>query len=900
MSRWQREPAADLESPFLDEELLRPAETNEGAERDEEWFEALDEPASAEAEEYEEADQELDHGEQAEFEPANDESGVAEECEDEPGIESRGAGVDLESGEGEAPEEEAGPSRPEFEDEAADTTLFNDRFQIHPDYNTGDPQQAPPVWRDSDRTRELLARKGSPGEKDREYLASALIRQVRTVVLYWQVSDYYRMMAAGTNPSPTMTLFVLLFPGEAKDNTGIKDLNDKVLGYQLNAQYTRRRQQVISELYWRPGDKFLLVGQDYKTATVLTLEGNRTEFVARLAVLDAKLRDILLREILPEAAKDAEAKGEKERLDKIKELQRTLEKNKKYRFDIFFGLTSVQPRAAAMPPIDTTFLLVTEALKGAAIAKFVAKEGAAKGALEKRFSKIIKPDPKKLDTRGKQYQEQPFLKAVVTAGDIKGFMAKSPHRDQPVDLLHIYVDTVWTVSFMKYRRWFIGNPDVIRDVRKKALVQPPTKAGLKYSLATQRFLLEMWLVLLNLLDFIKDFLLAEFRKEVVRYHDDALALFNQLRHRPFVQIDWPRLERVLTHDSRQTARIAVLGATSEFQFYSGAADHEERIFFSMDIRDLGVVMALAYEEANEEIAFRKYTGVRLMEETFKATDPGNEQRRFTYDRVVEVFRNYHAKLVATPAPGHPGLAEARRVFGADMRAHLDMPEFDQALQFMLGGDEVFVAAHPYFEKYVHAILGELDRTPLSSGIWNVRAAVAFSKAGKGDPATQRPRNQASHHQAMSLADQAPSILKTLERTNRRIERLIDMLEANPKKKDQAPQFRKQLEALRLLKLFARVNHGQPKLLSLPDVNRLLRVLRTGNVAAALATGRVELVDFDGTVVDAAGLSKKAAALEDAVRKKVGVDNTHVDPLPVTKMPKWIEKLLDKLFPIKTT
>ena len=34
--------------------------------------------------------------------------------------------------------------------------------------------------------------------------------------------------------------------------------------------------------------------------------------------------------------------------------------------------------------------------------------------------------------------------------------------------------------------------------------------------------------------------------------------------------------------------------------------------------------------------------------------------------------------------------------------------------------------------------------------------------------------------------------------------------------------------------------------------------------------------------------------EERVRAAVGADNKHVDPPPVTKLPKWIEKLLEKL------
>ena len=64
----------------------------------------------------------------------------------------------------------------------------------------------------------------------------------------------------------------------------------------------------------------------------------------------------------------------------------------------------------------------------------------------------------------------------------------------------------------------------------------------------------------------------------------------------------------------------------------------------MDIRDLGVALMLLYEHATEEIEAKKPTGVKLMEETFKSTDAINEQRRFTYDRVVDTFRRDYAIL----------------------------------------------------------------------------------------------------------------------------------------------------------------------------------------------------------------------------------------------------------------
>jgi hypothetical protein len=164
---------------------------------------------------------------------------------------------------------------PSAESDAADTTLANDQIEVRPAYNTDDPEKAPIIWNHSDRVRVLIERRGDLDVKERKELASAVVRQLRTVVLYSGVLAFFRSAAKNTNPSKTMSLYVVLFPGEAKDNTGIKDLNDKVLGYQLNGQYIYRRQQELGKLFGLPGDKFWLVGQDYKTAYILTLEATR-------------------------------------------------------------------------------------------------------------------------------------------------------------------------------------------------------------------------------------------------------------------------------------------------------------------------------------------------------------------------------------------------------------------------------------------------------------------------------------------------------------------------------------------------------------------------------------------------------------------------------------------------
>lgn len=85
----------------------------------------------------------------------------------------------------------------------------------------------------------------------------------------------------------------------------------------------------------------------------------------------------------------------------------------------------------------------------------------------------------------------------------------------------------------------------------------------------------------------------------------------------------------------------------------------------------------------------------------------------------------------------------------------------------------------FFAEYVAAIVADLDTMSYDKDrTLNMRASIAFSSA---DP-QYRKDVQLSHQEAMKLAEVAPNTLKRLERTQRRIERLIDMLEANDKKK----------------------------------------------------------------------------------------------------------------------
>ncbi len=417
--------------------------------------------------------------------------------------------------------ESAGPS-------ADSALLFTfDEPDFNPESTTDDNTRLSEIWSSSDNLRRLLERQGDPNEDDRKKLKGALVYQLNTLVLYWQMGVFLRALRNRETTAKTISLYILLFPGEAKDNTGIKDLNDKVIGQWWNAEYIRQRFKAIESIFgsadiFESGDKeFMVAAQTYKTAYIITYEKTRKDFVKKLGELDKKLAEILLM-ILVKVEKEVDEKQKEEKDKKkkdeykkqLKEI-RTLRKklNKKgYKFDIFFGFKTLKPSRSSK--LEEVYLLVTEALKGAAIARYVAKMKTLKMKPAQKFARGIEPDNRRLDARGKEYDWRVYMKASDMAEKIKGLFVHG--YMEGYFIREIYIDTVWTSTFIKSKNLHWGNPDVIRDVRKKKLEQPQMgKGNMTYSLPLQKDLLELWLVVLNMLDFVKRFKFDEFKKELL-------------------------------------------------------------------------------------------------------------------------------------------------------------------------------------------------------------------------------------------------------------------------------------------------------------------------------------------------------------------------------------------------
>ncbi|MHC2297252.1 hypothetical protein [Rhizobium mongolense] len=762
----------------------------------------------------------------------------------------------------------------ESDGRSADSLLYG-HVDADPRYVSFRDGELSPVWEESERLRTLLRHDGRPTGDDRAFLEQAVERQLPTLKLYKQAT-----LLKNQKPQD-LTLFVIVFPGEAKDNTGIKDLNDKILGYKLNNLFIKCRQEAIAKLFWRTDadlpPKYVTVGSDYKTAQILGVGKSRQDFADQLKKLDEELVKCL-QSLLPAA--EEEAKDDKERLKRIAELKGKLKKG--YRFDFLYGARTAD--FAFKDPLEATFLMLTEALKGAGIARFMAKCGASSRG---KICGGLKADPKNQDQRGKGYDHGMFINVIKKAGVINDEIRST------AQLLYIWIDKVWAVVLYEYRRRvYVMNPHVIRDIRKKAVERPKFKDGIKskgYFRLQVRYL-ELWLVAVNALDLVKDFLTNEFRKDVATYHAKALVAFNEVANES-AKIHWDKLEQVLTRDFRQgSSPLPVQGRASEFRFYAYSSDHMAQIFFSMDIRDLGVQIALLYDWFIGEIEVHRYRGVDLMVETFASSDLINQRKRVTYDKVIATFRKYF------PLTNVPEALDAARKAFYGVGPDLHRPgSFEASVQVMMGGDEIFVAAHPIYSMFVCAIVADLREETYAGRPLDLRTGVAYSRAKEQkDPTDQKKVNWAVHDQALGLATSSLNALKGHERAHRRIERLIEKLESNPKKRHLAAQYTAKLEALGLMKMFARSNYRFPWIMPRGDY---LDAIRRLTEKYDWTKPHTELVNDKCKTVDAGVLKREVGELEEEIKGKVGWDNYHVDPPPLpTSMPPTVKKLLDWLLP----
>jgi hypothetical protein len=271
----------------------------------------------------------------------------------------------------------------------------------------------------------------------------------------------------------------------------------------------------------------------------------------------------------------------------------------------------------------------------------------------------------------------------------------------------------------------------------------------------------------------------------------------------------------------------------------------------MDVRDLGVDLMAFYEIANVIVTDDKLKENDLVDLTLRAGDATVQRKRVTYDTVVAVFKKYYQALLQSGSR-----AAAEKTFGTALQGEGRIPDFDQCVQVMLGGDEIFVAAHARFAQFESQIVSDVAAATFEGLPLNLRIAIAHSSAkrvdqginqGPSDP--QREENFYSHDYALFLGAESQGFLKGLERLQRRMELYIRILESVEKKKRLAPGFAKQLEALHLTELYTRTKFLATRPRPQWVYDTLLRMWAEGDLKGAAGSPDFELVDFSNKTLD---------------------------------------------------
>lgn len=653
------------------------------------------------------------------------------------------------------------------------------------------PAAPPDAWLGSFRTHLSLRRANATDLVQRSNARDWLARQTERQAPYLSL---FRNLRSDEDEDRYAALYVLVFPGETTDNTGTKDLNDKVIGYSLNAQYVVERNKTIRTMFDSPDSPFHVISQTYKTTLFgVTEVTERTPalFERAMADMDDAFRALLLKYV-QKFLDEATDETSQDRIDAAEDLKKKLS-DPDYQFEMFYG-------SARLQSLGSTAAVVyrgsSDSTKAAGMARTVWKQqsGGTNTPL-----------------RGRAFEFDEYRK----------FAASSRRLQQEIKRTNggkITVDGVPADVFVRVDGEEVPNRHVLRDARKnKIKVKPGTPAE------KQLGLIRRYMSVLNSMDFLKEFdSRPEFPGDVDAQLDlgrtHALALEGPIKK----SVDRRAITRFLRQDLRGEVTPAQ-GRASEYLFFTEAANHQDRLIVSLDIRDLGLDVLLRYRDAIEKVI--SSTEGRLLEITLASTDPIVRAKREAFELVKEVFRSMFATIRRTVREGAYGWDRLDRLWDRPSGHHqrearrYARGETGDEPAFLLGGDEVIVAAHPVYLPWIPVMLGAIC-PPRALGGANVRAGVVLSRAEHRRGRRPEWENAIAHARALKAADAAPDLLKGFERDQHRLTRRIDRVPDAEKR----AAFSKRLRELALMDLYAEVGRHQiDSLLRLAAAGRLERM-----------------------------------------------------------------------------
>jgi hypothetical protein len=560
------------------------------------------------------------------------------------------------------------------------------------------------VWTRSRSQGEATAaaREGTATRAQRDLLASELGREVQGLGLSIAVAE-----------SHANTVITVVFPGGGE--TGIKTLNDDLVGYAINStRIIPARNRLVAETFTR--HELNVVEQSYKTTTLVS-ERSPAELAsqvrAALVEIDAGMPAIL-RAALDEATttwsakRDAAARGSDDRANATRRLSKMAALRAKLDGGTFHA--EVQVGAAEV-----------QGGKDAAYDQVLAAEmNATKAAIMTRDPQLHRTPAMDLgDARAMTFSEADY---VTFARETVAM------RD------HLATQTLWFGG--RERAVVAGDridPDILRALRKgkidPATLRPEDRATLA--------LLQRYFARVNSLDYIKHFTGADTANQAADIAE-ARALVRALESdAPLSKDAGEAIDGILT------GRAPQADTASEARFYQRAAALPDRIVLNADIRDLGLELFEGYAKAMDSIGRH---GADVKTASQSASDGVVRFKQLAVERLQSKYVALLRKV--------RDLAAAR-----GDQSTVDALETESEMLLLLGGDEITISLHPAFDTY--GVTPEVIAVLNSPSIANARVAVTRTDSTLG--------SGVNHSAAMEAAQQGHDALKEIEQLARDVD-----------------------------------------------------------------------------------------------------------------------------------
>lgn len=451
---------------------------------------------------------------------------------------------------------------------------------------------------------------------------------------------------------------------------GVKTMNDKLVGMDINTDIIRARNEMLREVLTPP--TFSIVEQSYKSTTFVSRLADGPELQAKLqaamAEIDVRMKAILVAGLERGAKHHAASDPVRAKLN--------ADKAAKLASGSFSMNATVG--AATVPDGGDALTAKMEASRAALMARVEPSAEAGR------------------DARTATYDEGAFVAMLGRAVDIA-----RAHLGQTVTL-----DGVAVPAFRLNQGQVLPNLDVLRAFRKNRLDEKTHEPAAERPLLAA---FKQYVDAVNSFDYYKHTTGDEHEDggAVDQRKADARAMIAALRAGDAV--DTAEVERLL-HTNAGGVEVAQQDTASEAEWFNATRHHGDRIVLNLDVKDLGLRVMEAQARTMNQVVGQELRGEALQDAALRTDDDVIAEKRAALADVRVVYLRALEVAIAEQT-------------NDQARAAL---EAERSVPLLMGGDEFSLSVHPLLASQLPTLVASLAQ------VTNSRITVVEARSTRPD------------------------------------------------------------------------------------------------------------------------------------------------------------------------